>query len=285
MKKTLTWAFALLFAAAMTGCEDAPTDAPVADDHGDHDHDHGEHSAPESFGAAFAQLEEMRDVIGGEDEEAAHSELHHVTEVITALSKFTADSELSQEAKDSITANLKTVKEGFDSYDALMHGQEDGKEWSEVEESVDNAIAAIEETAGDLAAHSHGDDEHAGEDGHGEHGDHDEHGDHKDGDHDEDGDHDKGDADHKEGDHDEDKEHDKGDGDGDAEHKDGDADGEKAEAKEGDAEADKSEGEAAEGEADAAEGEAETKESEAETKESEADAAEGDAATEAEKEE
>ena len=270
MKKTLTCAFALLFAVAITGCDDAPTNEPVADDHGDHDHHHDDHAAPDSFGAALAQLEEMRGVIGGEDGEAAHGELHHVGEVITALGKFTADSDLSQEAKDSITANLKTVKESFDSYDALMHGQEDGKEWSEVEESVDTAIAAIVETAGDLAAHAH-----------------EEHGDHKDGDHDEDGDHDKGDADHKDGDHDEGKEHDKGDadhdhkdgdGDGDAEHKEGDADAEKAEAKKGGAEADKSEEEAAEGETEA-------KEADAATKEGEADAAEGDAATEAEKEE
>ena len=60
MKIYLTSALALLFAAAICGCEDAPTES-VADNHDDHDHEHG-NSAPESFGEAFHQLEEMREV-------------------------------------------------------------------------------------------------------------------------------------------------------------------------------------------------------------------------------
>lgn len=202
MKKTLLCAFAVLFTAAMTGCEDSSDNGePVSGSHDAHgDHDHGDHGEPASFGEAFAQLEEMRDVIGSTDHDAAHEQLHHVGDVIKALSKFTEESELGAEAKETITANLKTAKEGFDAYDAHMHDAEGGKEWSEVADSVNGAIEAIEEAAGDLAAHAHGD--HDDHDDHGDHGDgdHDEHADHEDGDHkDGDGDHKDGDAEHKDG--------------------------------------------------------------------------------------
>ena len=196
-------------------------------------HDHEGHSKhQESFGEAFGALKELNETVStafaDNDSEAAHGPLHDVGHLLESISGFAAKSDLDEAAKETIESNIDTLMSSFGAVDALMHGDDKGKEYSEVSADIDEAIAAIATAAGALAEG---------------HGDHDEHGDHdKDDEH---GDHDE-DAASKDGDHGKDDSHGDGDSPADGEHSDADEDhadedhGDDAESeKEDDAAADK----------------------------------------------
>ena len=219
---------AVLFAAAsFVGCADTETPAPppvVADGNG-HNHGGGGHEHAETFGEAFAEVNELHENVAKAfadgDTEAAHGPLHEVGHLLDELSELADESEMSDEAKKTIDANIAVLFDTFGAVDKKMHDAEGGKDFSEVAEEISGAIAAIKEAAGEHAEAGHDEHgEHEGHDGEHEDGDHGEHADHEG--------HDK-DGDHKEDEHEEHGEHEdhKKDGEDDKEGEGGDEEHEK----------------------------------------------------------
>ncbi len=190
-------AASLCFAITFVGCEDAPVAKPPVLGDG---HEHGEgHAHAETFAEAFAEVKEMQTTIAtafeAGDSEAAHGPLHEVGHALEEMSELAGLSDLSDEDKKSIDANVNILFESFGAVDKKMHDAEGGKDYSEVAEAVNAAIAAIEETAGELAKggdhdhadhghadHSEGHDKDAEHNGHAdqkEHAEHEEHADQK----------------------------------------------------------------------------------------------------------
>ena len=159
---------AVLFAAAsFVGCADTETPAPppvVADGNG-HNHGGGGHEHAETFGEAFAEVNELHENVAKAfadgDTEAAHGPLHEVGHLLDELSELADESEMSDEAKKTIDANIAVLFDTFGAVDKKMHDAEGGKDFSEVAEEISGAIAAIKEAAGEHAE--------AGHDEHGEH--------------------------------------------------------------------------------------------------------------------
>ncbi|GAB5441744.1 MAG: hypothetical protein Fues2KO_20930 [Fuerstiella sp.] len=166
-----------LFAVALlAGCEEPSAPAPpvLTDGHG-HDHDHG-HDHPETFSAAFAAVEHLNaDIAKGfanDDAEAAHGPLHEIADVLPHLSEMAEDLHLEDEHKKEVLAAVATLKDSFKAVDKKLHDQDGGKDYSEVKDQIDQAIATIEEKA---AEHLHEDHDNDGDHNHAEHGDHDHH--------------------------------------------------------------------------------------------------------------
>ena len=188
---------AVCFVAGMAGCDDTPVtnSPPVLSSENGHDHGHGDHEHADTFAGALEELTEMNETMaagfaGDGDAEAAHDVLHDVKHVLELLSKFSDESHLSDDDKKTIDTQIAVLHDAFNAVDAKLHNLPDAKDYKDVAEDITAALAAIEETAGELLEEGH---DHEGHDEHGDHGDH--------GDHDEDGDHDEHGDDHKDGDH------------------------------------------------------------------------------------
>lgn len=159
------WLFglALLPAALLTGCQ--PATAPTVDgteqvptgpvvDAGalglDADALPMLDSAPmpETFAAAVSELTKMRDVIAAgfaaDDVDSIHDQLHEIGDLLEATEKLLADTKLDADAKKAGAAAIETLFDEFGAVDATLHGEE-GKEYADVSDSIDQAIAQLTE--------------------------------------------------------------------------------------------------------------------------------------------
>ncbi|MFG0263451.1 MAG: hypothetical protein ACF788_13750 [Novipirellula sp. JB048] len=167
----------------VSGCSkpEAPPVAPaevVVDDHGhshdddDHGHDHDHDGAtmidaeaagldagdlvhldevavPENYADAVALLVEMRDKIrdgfAAGDVEEADKPLHEVGHLLEGIETLAKASSMSEEQKTEAMAAIESLFELFGAVDARVHDAqgEAGKEYSEVAESVDAAVASL----------------------------------------------------------------------------------------------------------------------------------------------
>lgn len=155
----------MIVAALISGCGDASQQPPIpvmTDDHHGHDHhghDHGSHSQPETLGAALhavtAARDTIRDAFAAGKPEEAHGPLHDIFGPIEAMGSLADASDLSDEAKATIKANVENLLNAFGEVDAKLHKPDEGADYKDVSEKIEAALKEITTAAGPLASHDH----------------------------------------------------------------------------------------------------------------------------------
>lgn len=198
MLKPLSYLFSCFAAVILigtVGCQ--PPAAKTAD--GEHDHAHI-HDHPDNYSEAVHEIEGLNEQIKTEFEagkgEDAHDALHEVGQLLEELEALAKKDGVSGDDLNKIVSAAEQAFAGFSKLDTF-HGESEEVAYSEVGDSISEAMTTLESFVKEGSGHDH-DDDHAA--------DHDEHDGH---DHDEDGeathedDHDEG-HDHE---HDEDSDH------------------------------------------------------------------------------
>jgi len=119
-------------------------------DHGhDHDHDHGHaHAAPESLSAAVSTLAGLRDKIDAAlseaDLETADGPVHEVGHILESLPALADKAAVNAEQSETVKQAQAALFEAFGALDKTIHGKSSGKSWDDVKETVNSAIADLQ---------------------------------------------------------------------------------------------------------------------------------------------
>lgn len=121
-------------------------------DHG-HDHDHGHaHAAPESLNAAVTTLTELRDKIDAAlskaDLETADGPVHEVGHILESLPTLAEKAAVNAEQSETVKQAQAALFAAFGDLDKTIHGKSSGKSWDEVKDSVNSAIADLQNVTG-----------------------------------------------------------------------------------------------------------------------------------------
>jgi len=147
----------VIFSLLCIGCNSS--DSGSGDDHHGDDHHHGDHGAGQlSFPEMVAVIDEHRNQIkqafaeGQRDE--AHHPLHEIGSLIQKLPDAAAATDLSEEQWNEIKQASESLMAAFAQVDKLFHGDEEGVEYTEVENDVDQSMAVLQSKASSLSAES-----------------------------------------------------------------------------------------------------------------------------------
>lgn len=121
-------------------------------DHGhdhSHDHDHGHaHAAPESLSAAVSTLASLRDKIDAAlskaDLETADGPVHEVGHILESLPALAEKAAVSAEQTETVKQAQAALFAAFGDLDKTIHGKSSGKSWDDVKETVNSAIADLQ---------------------------------------------------------------------------------------------------------------------------------------------
>lgn len=153
--RSFHWQLCLLacFSFALTsGCQEtAPETAHVEEDH-QHEHAHAE-----TLAEAVTELNELHSEIAkaftADKPDDAHDALHDVGHVLEELAPFAKNEKLPDDRVAAIETAVTTLMDGYGELDKTMHGAE-GKSWSEVSASIDEALKSIKAAVSGEAAPS-----------------------------------------------------------------------------------------------------------------------------------
>lgn len=146
--RSLHWQLCLLacfsFALA-TGCQEtAPETAHTEEDHAQ------EHAHAETLAEAITELTELHSEIStaftADKPDDAHDALHDVGHVLEELGPLAKHEKLPEDRLAAIETAVETLMDGYGELDKTMHGAE-GKSWSEVSASIDEALKNIKAAA------------------------------------------------------------------------------------------------------------------------------------------
>jgi hypothetical protein len=135
-----------------TGCQEtAPETAQVEEDH-QHEHAHAE-----TLAEAVTELNELHSEIAkaftADKPDDAHDALHDVGHVLEELAPLAKNEKLPDDRMAAIETAVTTLMDGYGELDKTMHGAE-GKSWSEVSASIDEALKSIKAAVSGEAAPS-----------------------------------------------------------------------------------------------------------------------------------
>ena len=146
--RSLNWQLCLLacFSFALTaGCqESAPETAQSEEDH-THEHAHAETLA-EAVTELSTLHSEIATAFTADKPDDAHDALHDVGHVLEELGPLAQNEKLPEDRLTAIETAVKTLMDGYGELDKTMHGAE-GKSWSEVSASIDEALKNIKAAA------------------------------------------------------------------------------------------------------------------------------------------
>jgi hypothetical protein len=151
--RSLPWQLCLLACLSFTltaGCQEtAPENAKVEEDHS-HEHAHAE-----TLAEALTELTEFHSDIAAaftaEKPDDAHDALHDIGHVLEELTPLAKNEKLPEDRVAAIETAVKTLMDGYGELDKTMHGAE-GKGWSEVSTSLEDALKSIKTAASGEAA-------------------------------------------------------------------------------------------------------------------------------------
>lgn len=119
--------FLALAAFLSAGCEPAKTNSGKAPANAGHSHDHGSgHAHPETLADGFKELSESYSVIKKAFEDSkpddAHGPLHDIAHLLEDVKGLIGKSELDDDTKAKISANVEKLYDGFTKIDEFFHG-------------------------------------------------------------------------------------------------------------------------------------------------------------------
>jgi hypothetical protein len=127
------------------GCTNA-SDHQAGTDHG-HDHDHSA-EARMPFDALVTRICEHRDAIkaafDADKPDEAHDPLHKIGKLIAQLPDAAAETDLDESDWNEVKQASDNLMAAFGKVDALFHGDEEGINFAEVEQDVNEALAVLE---------------------------------------------------------------------------------------------------------------------------------------------
>ncbi|MCH2212552.1 MAG: hypothetical protein MK110_14705 [Fuerstiella sp.] len=145
---------ASLLSLLILGCSDSTSGtSTLSPDHtGQHDHgeeeSHSGHDHPGTLEEGLKELTELRDTVrdafAADDIDTAHGPLHDVGHLLEDIAALVERQELSDEQRDLVKKNIKSLFDLFGAVDSTLHGDE-GKTYSEVSDQIDTALSALRE--------------------------------------------------------------------------------------------------------------------------------------------
>jgi len=146
--RSLTWQLCLLACLSFSltaGCQEtAPENTQAEEDHA-HEHAHAE-----TLAEAITELTELHSDIAAafkaDKPDDAHDALHDIGHVLEELTPLAKNEKLPEDRVAAIETAVKTLMDGYAELDKTMHGTE-GKGWTEVSTSIDDALKSIKAAA------------------------------------------------------------------------------------------------------------------------------------------
>lgn len=142
--RSFHWQLCLLACCSLaltTGCQETAPETTQAEE----DHQH-EHAHAETLAEAVTELNELHSEIAkaftAEKPDDAHDALHDVGHVLEELAPLAKNEKLPDDRVAAIETAITTLMDGYGELDKTMHGAE-GKSWSEVSASIDEALNSI----------------------------------------------------------------------------------------------------------------------------------------------
>ena len=82
--------------------------------------------------------------------EKAHGPIHDIGHILERVPKMIDASSLGDDDKKTLKQSVDVLIESFGAVDAKMHGKEDGAEFSDVKDKIDEALESIRKISGSL---------------------------------------------------------------------------------------------------------------------------------------
>ena len=148
----------LLLCLLVIGCTDAGDQSPAGADHG-HGHDH-DHSAESHlpFDSLVTRICHHRDAIKAAfdegNREEAHDPLHEIGHLIGQLPDSAAETDLAESDWNQVKQASDNLMSAFGKVDEIFHGNEEGLEYSDIQQEVEESIAVLKDKAA-MVANNH----------------------------------------------------------------------------------------------------------------------------------
>lgn len=152
MKRSLFHICMFSLCLFIMGCSNAsdPENAGHGHSHDHNGHHHHDHSGPKaSYDVLVTQICEHRDAIksafDADNKDEAHDPLHEIGHLVGQLPDAAAETDMSEADWNQVKEASDSLMESFGKVDAMFHGDDEGVEFSEVEQNVQDAITVLQE--------------------------------------------------------------------------------------------------------------------------------------------
>ena len=120
------------------------------EDHGEHAHD-GEHKHPETYDEAVTELLAMQQAIAegfaSDNADDAHGPLHDVGHLLEDTETLVKKSDMDDKTKKKLHEAIEQLFTSYGAVDDKMHDENEGKDYSDVAEQIENAINTLKAEA------------------------------------------------------------------------------------------------------------------------------------------